>query len=415
LIRYAKKERMAMRKRSFIGGKVFTTALVALLLFVWGQPISALALEPTVRADGDRLVYEYRFADEHDFPAIQDEVQIDNKGYSLVSTTDPVIDPDYTPASKVYTQSLTKDIPLEGINSLWNYFPDTYAFEDGSFAGAVPLTNYQTENVYELYTGQVDRAWTINGLPDNDVIRIPRSMDFTVRSDAYPGATQTKTLQLLDVRYEITGTTPLGLPNEYRAYVTYRGEEEWQQLHHYIVTAHYQGAITSSDTQFLVTASYEPKVVAEIATPPAPLAPEPAVAAPVTEKAAFSWAALIAALLAAVVALSAILFFIRRFRRFRIYYIDSAEDSESMVLVARLPIKGSKAGHTVFIPERYELTNLEGNHVGVLPKSYHGGPIAIWQGDYKLYEGEVLVQIPLFNDNAYKQAASRDVCPAVGA
>jgi hypothetical protein len=76
---------------------------------------------------------------------------------------------------------------------------------------------------------------------------------------------------LLDVRYEITGTSALGLPTSYKAYLTYRGEESWLELHHHIVTATYEGTVASAIPRYLVTIVYEPEPEA---TPPEPVSAE---------------------------------------------------------------------------------------------------------------------------------------------
>jgi hypothetical protein len=202
--------------------------------------------------------------------------------YRLVSVSDATLDASYTAPTREYTQTVTKKIPLEDIDTLDEYFPAELAIRDGEYVGSIGRAPnpHQIENVYESWSGQVDRSYEIEDLPDNDVVRLPTTMEFAVSSDAAPDATQTKTLTLLDVRYEVQGTNSLGLPNNYKAYLTYRGEESWLELHHYIVTVAYRGTVASSVPRYLITATYEPQIAAEPAPAPAPAAPAAPAAQP---------------------------------------------------------------------------------------------------------------------------------------
>jgi hypothetical protein len=228
--------------------------------------------EPGARAEQLTRDLRYRAGDAVPEPeeAITAE---DGTLYRLVSVSEPIADLAYTAPTRDYTQIVTKKIPREGINTLGEFFSAELLVEDGEYVGPIGLVShlYQIENVYESWSRQVDRYYEIEGLPDNDVARLPATMDFEVSSDAAPAATQTKTLALLDVRYEVQGTTSLGLPNNYKAYLTYRGEESWLELHHYIVTATYQGTVVSTTPSYIITATYEPQ--SEPAIVPAPAAP----------------------------------------------------------------------------------------------------------------------------------------------
>jgi hypothetical protein len=251
-----------------------------------GQPVSrvyAENLSPPIPADvgllgnmaEQPLVKEYRYLEGQEQPRIDEGITEGDITYRLVSTEGPVFDAGYQRPTMFYSRQITKDIPLDGIDNLGLYFPSSVWIDEGGFQGSIGMAvePYRIQNVYESWSGQVDRQHTIEGLPDNDVVRLPQTMDFTVSSDESMGAVQTKTLTLLDVRYEVMGTNPLGLPDTYRAYLTYRGSEDWLQLHHYVVAAYYAGDVAALASQYLVTATYEP-VVADVS-----------VAAPVTPRA----------------------------------------------------------------------------------------------------------------------------------
>lgn len=219
---------------------------------------------------------EYRYIEGQASPQIKETFTDENGNtYKLISSDSPIIDPSYEHPSQSYTKQITKEIPLEDAGALDAYFPASLLIEDGVFMGAIGLSAdpYSTQNVYESYTGQVDRAYTLYGLPDNDASRLPTHMDFQVSSDASFGATTTTTLELLDVAYEVASTNSLGLPNNYTAYLVYRGQESWLAIHHYVVTATYAGSISSAEEGYLITSHYQ--------LVPAPVTPEitvPAVA-----------------------------------------------------------------------------------------------------------------------------------------
>jgi hypothetical protein len=142
--------------------------------------------------------------------------------------------------------------------------------DEGDYQGEIgldPAHPYTVVERHEAFQDQVDREAVLYGLPDNEVSRIPTSRDFEVRSAAAPGATQTKTLQVLTISYEVAGTDSLGLPNNYTALVTYRGQEEFLELHHYDVTANYAGELSSSVQRIALTGTYRPVAVVDEGAP----------------------------------------------------------------------------------------------------------------------------------------------------
>ena len=171
------------------------------------------------------------------------------------------------------TETVFSQVPLEGINSLSDYFPATVYINEDSYQGEIglnPAAPYTVVNRYEAFSRQVDRVVSFPNLPDNDVSRLPAQQDFVVSSAASPGATQWRTLTYTDVQYSIVGTDHLGLPNNYTAVVTYRGQEEYLELAFYDVTANYSGALEQSSAVLILTGTYLLEPLAA-PVPPAPV------------------------------------------------------------------------------------------------------------------------------------------------
>ena len=240
------------------GGLFFVIAI----LISTGIPIQqVVAAEPSAAPVApERIEREYRYQSGQTLPEIEETI-VDEQGntYRLISSDGPITDSSYTPPSRYYTWQVANEIPLDGIDRLSAYFPPTVYVEDESFVGTIGLVAnpYSITNIYESFSRQVDRYHTIENLPDNDASKLPLQMEFQVSSDVSYGATQTATLNLLSVEFEITGTSFLGLPNNYTAYLTYRGQESWLELHHYSVVASYAGSLTSTIEQYVIISRYE--------------------------------------------------------------------------------------------------------------------------------------------------------------
>ena len=247
-----------------IAASIFTIAIAVTTttLLVFGVlPSTAVAEEARASSNAPQTIErEYRYQDGQELPVIE-ELITDESGnsYRLVSFDAPIADPTYARPTQSYTRQYTTNIPKDDINNLGYYFAESFYIEDGPFVGNIPpaANPYYIIAIYESFTGQVDRYHTIENLPDNDAIRIPRQMDFTVSSSAGPEATQTATLDLLFIEYEITGTNALGLPNNYTAHLTYRGQESWLELLGYNITAYYEGTIDSNVEQYVIISRYE--------------------------------------------------------------------------------------------------------------------------------------------------------------
>jgi hypothetical protein len=274
------------------------------------MPVAAYAADPVLNVTDDGAYARQKYYDGEDVPAFPDTLTKDDVEYELVSVGEPTLDSSYAQPRKYYSgYQYNATFTAEEYGKWSSYFPATYAISDGYYQGSIPLSSvnpYTVTLVYEKFEGQVDCTAVFEGLPDNDVNRLPATKEFTVRSDSGPDATQVKALTLVEVTYEITARNNLGLPVEYEATATYRGAERWLELIKYDVLANYAGYVNANVNRYIVEAEYEPVEVVPVVLAPEPtpkVAPvvEP-VAEPVTEP--FPWG-LVAAAVAIVLMLGA--------------------------------------------------------------------------------------------------------------
>lgn len=255
-----------------VGAKSVKALLICMVLAIM-MPLSsipAFAISQEESISGDSLTITYHVGPGEAAPAPSKEFVSEGKTYDLKSVSDPGRDAGFKPEVKTFSRETTIDVAIDDMGRLGSLFNLSYQIDEGSFFGTIPFAEYGTEEIYERFTRQVDRTYVIDGLPDNDVARLPLKMDFTVSDDAYIGATRTATLDLNDVIYEVAGTSPSGLPNNYRATLNYRGQERYLELHHYRVTAYYRGTIESSETGTVVVATYTQRKEAAPVPVPAP-------------------------------------------------------------------------------------------------------------------------------------------------
>jgi hypothetical protein len=373
-------------------GIVLSAALFVALIF----PVTAVAEDVATEdvAAGatapknapEQVLRDLRYMASDVAPQPEETITIeDGTPYRLTSVSEPILDPSYAVPTRNYTQQVTKKIPLEGIDVLSEYFSAKLSIKDGAYVGSIGLSSnpYQIETVYESWSGQVDRQYEIENLPDNDVARLPVTMDFEVSSDAAPDATQTKRLALLDVRYEVKGTNSLGLPNNYKAYLTYRGEESWLELHHYIVTATYQGTVASSVPRYLITATYEPQRAPAVV--PAPVAPvEPSKRLPEPEipldSSAFALplALIIGAAVVVVLALGWLLLWLLLFRK-NAQLVKEEDGRREVLIKKRLHVVDEVADFEV--PDQIELYGRAQYSIELKPRlaTQEGELLVIWR------------------------------------
>jgi hypothetical protein len=334
------------------------------------------------------ITREHRFLTGQE-PQAPDATVVDGNGnsYHLVSSDVPVLDPAYRPVSGFYSRSITMDIVPEGINNLEDYFPRQMHIADGQFSGNIGLAQdpYDKVEVYEAFSGQVDCFYTLDGLPDNDVVRLPKQMDFEVRSDAGQDATEVKALALLDVRYELTSTNALGLPVSYSAHMTFRGSESWLQLHHYIVTAYYEGYVQSSVTQYLTVSHYEldkvPSPAATLTEVPAPTTPAVVDSQVVQQPSQLlspelAWAT---ATIIVVLALAWLLAWLLFWRK-NAALVQQADGKGKVLLRRQISVTSGEAAFR--IPDGLELYGQNSYSIELKPRlaSQQGMLVAMWRG-----------------------------------
>jgi len=260
--------------------------IIALLLCasLAGVPLAFAAEDipetKTMGEDGNLTVVQ-SYPATNSAPSMPNTTTYGGQSFSLdKATTAP--DPGYVKPRQYFTGQAYNQVPLSGAGNWAAYFPAAYPIDEGEFQGYIGLDPYNPFYVterYHLYLVQVDKQVVVPNLPDNDVSRLPVYRDFEVVSSSTPGATMISTLKIVDVSYEVAGRDHLGLPNNYTAYVTYRGQEGLHELEFYDVTANYSGEIESSIDQMTITGVYKPDVVEAaptvIAAPDVPLAPAP--------------------------------------------------------------------------------------------------------------------------------------------
>jgi hypothetical protein len=266
-----------MKKRA-VGVSVAIALVMALAppMSGWAQS----AGDVSVTATG--IEVEYHYADDGSLPQIPETFVYEGSRYELDHIGEASSDAAHVAPRQSYSDEITMDILPDAINSLAAYFPATVTVDDGEYKGEIGLIGYDRLPIRERFTGQVDRVQVFEGLPDNDAMRIPVSYDFEVRSDAEMGATQTATLALIGLDYEVSAYNELGRAVSFRATASYRGQESWLELHHYEVTAHYGGEVASTVAGLVVVATYRapagpvvgPAVVVDEPEPPQ-AAPKP--------------------------------------------------------------------------------------------------------------------------------------------
>jgi len=260
--------------------------MINLTVSLAAMPLAFAAEDPpetkTIGEDGTLTVVQPYLSTEAP-PVLPDTITTGGKNYTL-DTLNTAVDPDYVRPTQFFARQAYNQVPVSGAGNWTAYFPATFPIDEGDYQGFIsldPVSPFYIAGRYHSYLVQVDKQVVFSGLPDNDVTRLPTYKDFEVVSDTSPGGTMIRTLQIVDVTYEIAGRDHLGLPNNYTAYVTYRGQEGLHELAFYDVTAHYSGELVSSVDQLTITGLYKPDeepqsaATAAITSPDVPLAAAP--------------------------------------------------------------------------------------------------------------------------------------------
>ena len=210
-----------------------------LILIILLAIMTAIALIPaSVYATGEKTTFQQEYTyKEGEIPNIHEEISQFGQVFKLVSVTEPVATGSL-PRERTYTYKVST-----------NYTPDQLS--------QVP-ENVKLTPIYGSGKRQVDRAGTIENLPDNDVDRLPRFKTYSDTNGHGPGAGVRGQLVLAEVRYEPKGWDEDGIPNNYTAYVFYRGEETYLALTHYEAVSTYTDTITEDgEVTYTVIATYE--------------------------------------------------------------------------------------------------------------------------------------------------------------
>ena len=263
--------------------KIITIFTLALVICLSMTPLSlAFANEPTqqIGADGN-LTYTQKYLSTEGAPTLPESVSRSGDTFSLLSTS-AAVDSSYEKPRQYFTYQASSQVSADGVGNWTAFFPASYPINEGEYQGSIgldPTTPFTVAERYQSYLVQVDKQVTISGLPDNNVARLPEYMDFEVVSSSTPGATMINTLKIVYVTYEIAGRDHLGLPNDYTAFVTYRGQEGLHEIAFYDVIANYSGELESSIDQMVLTGIYTPDTAeiqraatTTIDTPEVPLA-----------------------------------------------------------------------------------------------------------------------------------------------
>lgn len=206
--------------------------------------------------DSGYLIVSHSYLEGQDIPEIPSAITIDGSSYLLFSQDEAVVDETYKPPTMTVTRTIVGDVPSDDIENLAQYFGQTLMITEGDFVGPVARMSYEVVPVYESLTRGVDRTIVLEDMPNNDVALIPAVQDFSITSDIGVEATTIATLSRAAVSYSISSIDAYGLPISYQAQVTYRGAENYLNLHHYQVAAIYEGTLISSVRRVITDVTY---------------------------------------------------------------------------------------------------------------------------------------------------------------
>ena len=215
---------------------IYDRRLILILLLTI---MAAIAMVPSCGyAEDEKTTFQQEYTyKEGETPNIHEEISQFGQVFKLVSVTEPVATGSL-PSERSYTYKVSV-----------YYTPDQLS----QVPGNVKLTP-----IYGTGKRQVDRKEMIRNLSDNDVDRLPRLKIYSDTSGCGPGADVRGQLALAEVRYEPRGWDEDGIPNNYTAFVVYRGEETYLALTHYEAVRTYTDTITEDgEITYTVIATYE--------------------------------------------------------------------------------------------------------------------------------------------------------------
>jgi len=209
----------------------FTTIMIAF-------PTSIFAASTPQAAAGEKTTITQEFTyKEGEKPNIKQEISQFGQVFTLVSVSDPKTNKSL-PKSRSHTYQVSSSYTPEQLSQA--------------------PKNVTLTPVYGTGKRQVDREETIKNLPDNDVDRLALKKAYTDTDGHGPGTEAKGELVLAEVRFEPAGWDEDGLPNNYTAYVFYRGEETYTKLLYYEAVTTYTDTVTEDgDATYTVVATYE--------------------------------------------------------------------------------------------------------------------------------------------------------------
>jgi hypothetical protein len=199
-----------------------------------GSSIDASDVNSGGRKTTVKQEYSYKEGEKLDIPqAIRQFGDV----FSLVSVSDPV-ESSSLPKSRTHTYRVSGSYTADQLSQV----PE----------------NVKLTPVYGEGKRQVDRSEVIRNLSDNEVEKLPGGKIYTDTDGRGPGGRASGDLTLAEVRYDVAGRDADGIPNNYTAYLVYRGEETYTNLLYYTGEATYtKTAIEDGVKTFTVVASYE--------------------------------------------------------------------------------------------------------------------------------------------------------------
>ncbi|MDR0884975.1 MAG: hypothetical protein LBN22_01185 [Clostridiales Family XIII bacterium] len=222
------------------GWLLFVAILLIMGTFAVANPLGAYA-DPVTDANTNHTV-EYIYYTGDEVPLVPVTIAAFEKGYRLIDTQQ------------------SQDIKTFPIERTYTTYVEGIVSKD--YLAKNNITNVKLQEILISKDRKIDKEQVLEHLPTNDVEELPQKKAFIIKSDADQGATVLSTLDRAGVRYETTGYDEDGIPNEFRAFVTYRGGEKYLDTHYYEAKSTYTTTRTEADTrtQYVILATYEPIV-----------------------------------------------------------------------------------------------------------------------------------------------------------
>lgn len=366
----------------------FATQSICLPLLAYAEdtqdPGKPQIIANEIKQIGDRLQCKFTYLSNEDPKIAPDKYSYNGIEYEIDTREVPVDDTSYIPLSKTFNISRSSQVPLNGINNLYEYFPVELPIDEDEFVGNIGLDQnpFTYTKGYSTQTDTVTRTAEFSNLTDPENSLVPQEYAFTVKSNKSENATEVKNLTLTHVSFSPQSWTEYGEIATYKALCTYSGTEDYLVLTHYNVDARYKGKITSSIKRMVVNATYKP-IIEEI----------------VEEPEQFNWTPYIIAGAATVAAGSGIViaFWIKRKQKVR--FVNAQAGNKTLELIKPI-INGTNA--YVEIPPLYDLTNLN-LYAVVLPNRVlkNCDCVKLSIAGYEFYVGKPKEVIPAYCEKKF--------------